>query len=1281
MRKRFKKLKRSLALALALTVAGTTNLGGLENVVQIKASWEACKYTDSKGVDWKVLFDNYDDKGNPVGCRAVIANPLSLENVDIEIPTSINGYKIETFGGFDSSYSLCKAKSIKIPEGVNIQSGSLSNCAFSNCTFDTMYVNCNEFKIYNAKGCSVKDIIFDGTEKITMSNTLLENLSSVTIKNTDKIVIGENTFDGCQSLNTLNIENSAKYVIIGDQAFNSCTGLKDITIDSEVLLNQAAFANCTGLRNVTFKRDVKINALQVRFERGQVFANTRNLGGVFHNSFHKEYDENGKLVKKTLTFEGVVTSISNGSAVSFYPNGSYMESTGDFNDCDTYVIDNCPGLTDVIFKEDAYLTDNFFFNCASLSNIEFNNLAQLGNKMFENIPVEKLIFNGQVQSVPTKDVGNIKTHNIDTNPFDKCQAKTLIFNNNLFAFTIANMPNLETLFFGGTNVGYEGRNASWGIKLKDCDYLKTIIVYPDTSSVDYFMEKDKLNEMLSYFEVDLDNNSPTVYGYEFKDAVDNYVKTWARKTGLPFENIIAKMKVEYNDNKAIIGDNLTRSDIDTSKITVTAEFPYHVAKFFESIDLPKYNFKDGTQDVPLANNIENTGFIIENIPEKLDEGKNTFYISYSGINEAGTINTEKIKVNSMEVDWNNTKISDLVANQPITAATVVSGATIFYNNGTTDTVSPEALVLDKTITTLGDNIFTVSLKENQDIKESKNFSIKENYITSIKAEYPSDKTLYVGDEIDISKIKLTPVYKYDADNTVNRNITATNCETELKEAGANILKVYYNDIEITMVVSAAAVAPTKLYAMFDTNYTYVEGQKSIDPKSIVTKIEYNNGTSKTIASEEITYEIIQQTSSELQVKVSYAGLESVVTIPVTPKQIVAIKAKANIASATEGTILPKAIIDQIEVTYNNGNTETLAATDINYDEMTFNDYAIVADIQNVITVNYLGKSTEITVVGISNAITNIYAEYIGSGQIVGTEVPVSDVAVHAINSNGQVTDVTTGVLLENAIPYNVGNNTVTVHYGSLSCSITVLGLPAPEVPSGTPGATADVTDKEPVKTEVPVNTLAPTDKPEVPSGTPSAAPTVPAPVNSPVVTVSTPDNANSAPIAANTTVTLKASNAKIAAATTDTYKVYTNKNVVIEIAAVAASNIKYQIVAKGAKVSDTAWKDVTENKITVSKTAKPSIVYIQYKDASGAVQTIHTNGFTVDMKKATVNIKQNKTYKLGKKLTFKDASGIRSAKLDGKKIKSGVKVKKKGLHILVVTDKAGNQTVIKFKIK
>ena len=61
---------------------------------------------------------------------------------------------------------------------------------------------------------------------------------------------------------------------------------------------------------------------------------------------------------------------------------------------------------------------------------------------------------------------------------------------------------------------------------------------------------------------------------------------------------------------------------------------------------------------------------------------------------------------------------------------------------------------------------------------------------------------------------------------------------------------------------------------------------------------------------------------------------------------------------------------------------------------------------------------------------------------------------------------------------------------------------------------------------------------------------------------------------------------------------------------------------------------------------------------------------------------KKKAYKKGLTLQFADnATGIKSAKLDGKEIPNGYTIKKKGTHKLVLKDFAGNSKTYKIKIK
>lgn len=75
--------------------------------------------------------------------------------------------------------------------------------------------------------------------------------------------------------------------------------------------------------------------------------------------------------------------------------------------------------------------------------------------------------------------------------------------------------------------------------------------------------------------------------------------------------------------------------------------------------------------------------------------------------------------------------------------------------------------------------------------------------------------------------------------------------------------------------------------------------------------------------------------------------------------------------------------------------------------------------------------------------------------------------------------------------------------------------------------------------------------------------------------------------------------------------------------------------------------------------------------------------FMIDTTKPAIKgVSDNKTYTGERTIKFSDkGSGIKSAKLNNKTIKSGASVAKKGSYTLVVTDKAGNKKTVKFKIK
>lgn len=101
---------------------------------------------------------------------------------------------------------------------------------------------------------------------------------------------------------------------------------------------------------------------------------------------------------------------------------------------------------------------------------------------------------------------------------------------------------------------------------------------------------------------------------------------------------------------------------------------------------------------------------------------------------------------------------------------------------------------------------------------------------------------------------------------------------------------------------------------------------------------------------------------------------------------------------------------------------------------------------------------------------------------------------------------------------------------------------------------------------------------------------------------------------------------------------------------------------------------------TVKKNGKYTIL-IEAKDGERYSVVINVQGIDT-VKPIIKGVKNNKNYKKSVSVKFFDkGSGIKSAKLNGKRIKSGKKIKKPGKYKLVVTDRAGNKNTIKFRIK
>lgn len=92
---------------------------------------------------------------------------------------------------------------------------------------------------------------------------------------------------------------------------------------------------------------------------------------------------------------------------------------------------------------------------------------------------------------------------------------------------------------------------------------------------------------------------------------------------------------------------------------------------------------------------------------------------------------------------------------------------------------------------------------------------------------------------------------------------------------------------------------------------------------------------------------------------------------------------------------------------------------------------------------------------------------------------------------------------------------------------------------------------------------------------------------------------------------------------------------------------------------------------------------VMVEDAAGSRYSYIVHVSSIDQTKPSIiGVKNGKVYKKAVTIKFSDAqSGIRSATLNGRKISSGNKIKMPGVYRIEVVDQAGNQAMVKFRIR
>ncbi|MCI8408585.1 MAG: hypothetical protein HFJ09_04845 [Lachnospiraceae bacterium] len=141
------------------------------------------------------------------------------------------------------------------------------------------------------------------------------------------------------------------------------------------------------------------------------------------------------------------------------------------------------------------------------------------------------------------------------------------------------------------------------------------------------------------------------------------------------------------------------------------------------------------------------------------------------------------------------------------------------------------------------------------------------------------------------------------------------------------------------------------------------------------------------------------------------------------------------------------------------------------------------------------------------------------------------------------------------------------------------------------------------------------------------------------------------------------------------YQIYKKAPVTIAFSTKRIKKIQWQLVEKGKSCKKSAWKTLKGHVWKYHKNITNCVLYIQVIDENGNKKVKKTNGFTIDLKKPTLNIVNKKTYSKGFSIKAADkGSGIKKITLNGKKISNGTKINKSGKYQIRVWDRAGNCT-------
>lgn len=310
--------------------------------------------------------------------------------------------------------------------GHSISGNSCVNCGQpASEGLDMVLISEGEYTVSGIGTCTDTEILipttYNGLPVVSVeASAFLNNTAITSVVLPDGITsIGENAFNGCESLTSVTFGKNSQLSSIGPGAFNYCYSLESITIPESVTnIGSEAFNYCCGLRSVTFGENSQLTSIGdyaflgcYSLESITIPASVTSIGewafvecyrlvevwnlsklnitaGSEDNGYVGYYakrvetepsesyvytDENGYVIY----YDGKVKAL-----INYTGNETKLTIPDDITELNCFALSDCYNITSVTFGENSQLTSigsDTFYGCTNLQTYDDGTASYLGN--------------------------------------------------------------------------------------------------------------------------------------------------------------------------------------------------------------------------------------------------------------------------------------------------------------------------------------------------------------------------------------------------------------------------------------------------------------------------------------------------------------------------------------------------------------------------------------------------------------------------------------------------------------------------------------------------------------------------------------------------------------------------------------------------------------------------------------------------------------------------------------------------------------------------------------